>query len=153
MSNVSITQPPNKFRELVDAPGGLTQQEAMSRARASLESLRGASLQAVGEKVEALFALASVRAPSDPECLGTLYRLANEIFAEGGLFGRDDCSAAAKSLCDLLAQPDLDLAARWSSVQVHAAAIKALNKPADAAGKAVRAQMLRGLNAVAAISS
>lgn len=145
MTNVRRFHPEVRLKKLLAEPGGMTAGEAIERADAKLEEIRGDCLSAVDDKLTELSALVK---SDQPERGARMYRCANEIFAEAGTFGLAELSAAAHSLCSLLARTE-DTKVPEASVKVHIDAMRALRNPDVAGNKAARAAVLSGLRGLA----
>lgn len=145
MTSVRKFYPEVRLKKLLSEAGGMTAGEAMERADAKLEEIRDDCLSAVDTKLTELSTL--VR--SEQVGRGArMYRCANEIFAEAGTFGLVELSAAAHSLCSLLARAE-EAKLPEASVQVHIDAMRALRNPDVAGNKVARAAVLSGLRGLA----
>lgn len=132
------------MRMLAEA-GGMTAGQAIDRANDGLESIREDCLAAVDGKLSQLSTLLA----ANGEGRGiAMYKCANEVFAEAGVFGLAELSAAAHSLCSLLANVDEAKLPR-AAIQVHIDAMRALRRPDVAGNTEARAAVLSGLRGLA----
>ena len=145
MTVVRKFHPEVRLKQLLQEAGGVTAHTALERAEGNLDAIREQSLSAVDAKIEALSAMARTAQQPGPD----IYKLANEIFAEAGAFGLVELSAAAHSLCSLMAAAESRSAPR-AAVQVHVDAMRALRSPGVAGDKAARGAVLAGLRGLAA---
>lgn len=144
MSVVRKFEPEVRLKKILNEPGGVTAEQAIQRAKAGLESIRADCLDATDKKIALLVELAASDEPGSGE---TMYRAANEVFAEAGAFGLGELSAVAHSLCGLIAANDGVKPPR-AAVMVHVEAMRALRKPELAGDKAARMAVLQGLRGV-----
>lgn len=130
MTGVKKFWPTNRLKQLVAAPGGLCASEAMARAEERLEAISGACLAGIDAKIEEISALSSTRGGGSDatRSLDRIYQLSNEIFAEGGAFGRAALSTAAHSLCDLTGPGHTGDAGVWEAVDVHVQSMRVLRR-------------------------
>ena len=105
---------------LVNRPGGLTADEAVTAAEANLESLRGRGLEEIATAVERMHAIGdTLKAGSNEAAQTELYTLSNFLVGVAGVFGFAGLGEVAFSLCTLLDR--MRISASWSmaSVQIH----------------------------------
>lgn len=143
MTVVRRFTPEVRLKTLLAEPGGLKVGQALQRAEEGIESIRGDCLTAIDRKIEEISQSALTDAND-----ARIYTLANEVFAEAGVFKLDEISAVAHSLCELLSVGDSDKLPR-EAIRVHCDAMRALRSPAIAANKQMRDLVLgelRGLS-------
>jgi hypothetical protein len=131
--------PENRLRKLMEAPGGISVQQALHRATGNMESIRGATMAAIDAKIESLAALA---AGEEAGRLDSIYRLSNEVFAESGSFGLAELSVVAHNLCSLIAGAEK---VPNAALVVHIDAMRLLRKPELAGDASARGAVLAGL--------
>jgi chemotaxis protein histidine kinase CheA len=146
MSVVRTFHPEVRLKKLLVEPGGMKAGDALYQATERLDDIREDCLSAVDAKIEAL----TLRAQSEDETrLEDIYRTANEIFAEAGAFGLGELSAAAHSLCSLVATGAKTRAAN-AAISVHIDAMRVLRNPDIAGDAAARAAVIAGLRGLGA---
>jgi hypothetical protein len=145
MTEVRKFHPEVRLKKLLSEAGGITAGQALDRANDGIESIREDCLAAVDGKLTQLSTLLT----TEGERRGlAMYKCANEVFAEAGVFGLAELSAAAHSLCSLLANVDEARLPR-PAIQVHIDAMRALRRPDVAGDKNARAAVLSGLRGLA----
>lgn len=142
MTQVRMFHPEVRLKRLLAEPGGIKASEALARADQGIEDIRHACLVAIDRKIEEIAVLCA--APDD-RSLDRGYVLANEIFAEAGVFGLSELSDAALNLCQLLAARDPDHTVPIEALSVHVQSMRALRTPAAEGSQALRASILHGL--------
>jgi hypothetical protein len=147
MSLLRTFHPDIRLKRVLSEPGGIKISEALTCAEAGVESVRAQSLSAVDDKIEEIGVHA---ATSSDESLERCYVLANEIFAEAGIFGLSELSAAALNLCQLLSARDRERAFPTGALRVHVESMRALRSPAVAENQALRETVLSELRNLAA---
>jgi hypothetical protein len=100
-----IFRPKNRLTKLVSLPGGIPRGEAIARADRRIESLREASLAAIGEKIQALESqlARATKCSLDADAMQAMSRLSDGVITLSGTFGHEFLNATARSLCDLIA--------------------------------------------------
>lgn len=147
---VRTYRPDSRLAKAIDVPGGITIAEALVRSEAAVEAVRAECMAGIDEKIAEMEAATCGQAfTSAPAELQRVYRLANEILNEAGVFGLAELSEAGRSLCDLTAG--------WSNggieiepIRLHVAAMKSLRRPEVESDLAVRTAVLNGLRQVTA---
>lgn len=147
---VRTYRPENRLAKAIDLPGGITVAEALVRSAAGVEAVRAECMAGIDEKIAEIDAATCGQTfTSSAADVQRVYRLANEILNEAGVFGLTELSEAGRSLCDLTAG--------WSNggieidpIRVHVAAMKSLRRPEVEGDLAVRAAVLDGLRRVTA---
>ena len=126
-------------------PGGIRASQALKQAEERLEEIKDDCLLAIDAKIDQLGKLARIGGENEIE---QCYYVANEIFAEAGVFQLGEVSEAAHSLCALLsAEPGLVPSA---AVVVHADTLRALRSPAVSGSSALKAAVLAELKSLTA---
>jgi hypothetical protein len=138
--------PEVRLKKLISAAGGIRVDQALERAERELESIREDCLAAIDAKIEAITTLART---GDEQSLRRCYAIANEVFAEAGVFKLEELSAAAHSLCSLLAEAGPG-AVPAKAVVVHTDAMRALRSPAMADSREIRRAVLSELRKMVA---
>lgn len=134
MSVVRTIPRKSRLSTLIDKAGGLSVGTARRQAQANLDVMKPRALEIIGERVEALTALAEPATPQDvlPARIEA-YRLSGEIIDAAGMFEMRDLCAAAKGLCDLLDAAGEAGRFDWRIVTVHAQSLRLLmSLPDDA---------------------
>jgi hypothetical protein len=126
--------PPNRLRKLMAEPGGVTAGRALERANGNVESIRETTMATIDEKIARITELARGDVAGR---LASIYALSNEVFAESGAFGLAELSAAANSLCALLATAE-QARVPDTAIVVHVESMRLLRKPELAGNPAVR---------------
>ncbi|UTP40287.1 hypothetical protein M9M90_03680 [Phenylobacterium sp. LH3H17] len=149
MSAVRIHIPPVRLAKLLRTPGGLPVAEAVQRAGAGLESLKGeclTELQSVLEAAEGCAARAG--ATYDPALLDELYAIVATPIGIPSVCGLASVDTALISLSDLLDY--LKGQERWdaNAVAVHLRAFRLLLHTEGAADAAGAQAVLAGLRKV-----
>jgi hypothetical protein len=133
--------PEVRLKKLMRESGGMTVDDALKAATKNLESIREQCLEAVDRKIEEISDLAQ---SDQADRFETIYCRSNEVFGEAGTFGLKELSAAAHSLCSLLAKSG-DNERRTKAVNVHVATMRALRHPGMAGDVKAREAVLHGL--------
>lgn len=139
MSRIRKYRPDVRLRSLLNRPGGVSIEQALSEAARGIETLRVQCIGAVDAKIEEIAAAAL----DDTYCVPAVYALADEIFVLAGTFGLSDVSRAAYSLCALLSSDEG--ARKAAAVHVHVDALRALRNPVVASDSLAAAKVLDGL--------
>ncbi len=144
MTVVRRFYPDVRLKQLLAEPGGISVGEAIERANRCVESIRGDCLAAVDRKLSSIMALSHA---GPGEAGEDIYRLANEIYSEAGVFGLTELSRAAHSLCQLMSSVD---EGAWpkEAIAVHINAMRALRRPDVAGDDQARSAVLKGLRSV-----
>lgn len=145
MSDWTQYHPKLKLYEVLDTPGGISVDQAMTRADAGVENHRGRAIMALKD---ALRRLEHLRRAADPGSHSEIYERAVFVLDIAGLYAPALCYAA-NSLCDLVHR--MNTAGRWDwpSVEVHVTSMRALLDVKDEKAPSVLA-VLNGLSAVVA---
>lgn len=146
MTVVRKFHPEVRLKKLLAEPGGVTIGQAITSATEKLEDIREHCLAGIDQKVAQLASLSLTRSDDNLE---TTYWVANEVFAEAGALGLSQLSAAAHSLCSLLAVSDQTQVPQ-SAIIVHTDALRALRNPSVADDKAACDAVLAGLRGLTA---
>lgn len=149
MTGVKKFWPTNRLKQLVAAPGGICASDAVARADERLETISESCLAGIDAKIEEISALSSARGVGgDGRSLERIYQLSNEIFAEGGAFGRAALSTAAHSLCDLTGPGHEGDGAVWDAIDVHVQSMRVLRRSDVETSDQMCRAVLDGLRAV-----
>lgn len=149
MTGVKKFWPKNRLKELVAAPGGIRASDAVARAEERLETISESCLAGIDAKIEELSALSVARGlEGDGQAIDRIYQLANEIFAEGGAFGRVALSTAAHSLCDLTGPGNENDGGVWDAIEVHVQSMRVLRRSDVETSDQMCRAVLDGLRAV-----
>lgn len=111
---------PNRLAKLVHQPGGVSMNEAVRAANASLEGLRETVVGEVEATLDRMQAIgAGLRSGPDEPALAELYALSNVIIGMAGVFGMERFGAVAYSLCELIER--IRRRGKWDApaVQLH----------------------------------
>lgn len=144
MSVVRRFYPEVRLKQVLAEPGGISVAQAVERANRGIESVRESCLSAVDDKLTSITTLSR---SEDAKAGADIYRYANEIYAEAGVFGLTELSQAAHSLCQLMSSAEEDRLPR-EAVLVHIDAMRALRRPDVAGDQAARMAVLKGLRTV-----
>ncbi|MEQ1809762.1 MAG: hypothetical protein ABL889_07545 [Terricaulis sp.] len=145
MTVVRRFYPEVRLKKLLSSNGGIRTDEALLRAGRNLDEIREACLSGVDTKIERLVALSAI---GGQEASDECYEAANEIFAEAGVFGLNELSAVAHSLCALLSVAERAKVPA-AAIKVHADAMRALRTPSIAQNEKVRQAVLSELQVLA----
>lgn len=145
MSDWTQIHPKLRLYDVLDTPGGVTVDQALSRAKTGVENHRG---RAMGALKDALRRLEQLRRAADPGSYDEIYERAAFVLDIASLYAPALCRAA-NSLCDLAHR--MNAAGRWDwpSVEVHVSSMHALFDVKDDTAPSVQA-VLNGLSAVVA---
>lgn len=150
MSAVKIFTPPVRLAKLLRTPGGLPVAEAVQRAGAGLESLKGDCLAELNKVLETAEACAARAGAGDHAAVAAeLYAIVSQPIGVPSVCGLKSVDTALVSLADLL--DHLKTAGRWdaNAVAVHLRAFRLLLHTEGAADAAGTAAILAGLRKVA----
>ncbi len=117
-----------RLAQLVNRPGGLTAEEAVTAAEQSLASLRDRGLSDIAETIRAMQAVAAAIAPDgSDDGAAELYRRSDSLIGIAGVFGRAGLSDVALSLCTLIER--LQWARRWDcgAIKLHLDSMRLLS--------------------------
>ena len=146
MKSARIFTVKSRLARLAFEPGGVTVDEALRRADASVQSLRESSVaiaDATVAEIEARFgAVATDRAQA---AFGDLYRLAGRIVDASALATGRDLDKAGQALCRLVRRCEARNAWDWVAVDLHIETLKLLHSTGAAMGEANRARLLDAL--------
>jgi hypothetical protein len=146
MSVFRTFSPEVRLKRLLSASGGTRVSDALEQADRQLDQIRAACLAGVDAKIERMFELSQERSEI---ALEQCYVQSNEIFAEAGVFGLLELSAAALSLCSLLSGQDRAKKVPAAAIRVHIDAMRALRTPQVEGNDAMRQAVLSELEALA----
>jgi hypothetical protein len=131
------------------APGGMTVADALRRADASLETMRGpcdATIDASLVKIETGFGPTATG--RDGKGFDDLHRLASTII-DASIFAKDcEIDKAARALCQLTNLCKAQGAWDWIAVDLHIDALKLLRSVGATLGQGERDAVLDGLRQV-----
>jgi hypothetical protein len=147
MSVVRRFRPENRLAKLIATPGGVTIADALQQASVELESIRESCMDALDEKLRLLTLLNAE--PTTPARDESMYYISNEVFGEAGVFGLEELSSVAYSLCTMLDAGER-APTRGAIIRVHIEAMRALRHPDMAGDKTARAAVLAGLRGLTA---
>lgn len=125
MTGVVISRKPPRLAKLISQPGGASAQDLLARAEEKLEEIREPLLLSIDDSLEQLEALASPFAVTHAP---TMYRLASDLVGASLAERLDGVARAGRSLCDLLDEPQADLALTQSAISVHLASLRLLHR-------------------------
>jgi hypothetical protein len=150
MTSVKTFWPTNRLKKLVAAPGGMNLDDAVARAEQRLETISESCLAGIDAKIEELSVLSSTRGSDGGvgPTVDRIYQLSNEIFAEGGAFGRAALSTAAHSLCDLTGPGNESDGSVWEAIDVHVQSMRVLRRSDVETSDQMCRAVLDGLRAV-----
>ncbi len=114
--------------QLVNRPGGMTVQDAVSAAEQSIAGLRDRGLADMAQTICGMQAIAVEIGPDgDDERANELYRESNSLIGVAGVFSRAGLGDVAMSLCTLIER--LLLARQWdaTAVKLHLDSLRLLS--------------------------
>ena len=91
-----------RLAQLVNRPGGLTVDEAVSSAEQSIVGLRDRGLATIADTFRAMQAIAGEQTSFDEQRCRRLYQMSNSLVGVAGVFGKGGLGEVALSLCTLL---------------------------------------------------
>ncbi len=142
-------QPENRLAQYVGVSEGISGQIALAQAREQLDELKEVVVGAIEVKVSMLQGLsAQLNTPGGADLVPEIYKLANDIFCDAGVFDFDDLSEAAFQLCDLIAHWRAGAAFNPEAIRVNIAAIALLADARAPLPAQNRAAILAGLRSV-----
>lgn len=130
-------------------PGGLTVADALRRADAALEVMRGPCMETIDTtlaEIEARYG-AGV-AGRETESFSDLYTLSAQIIDASIFMPGADLDKAARALCQLTALCEAQNAWDWLAVDLHLDALRMLRTSGTALGERERLNVIDGLNQV-----
>lgn len=146
MSVIKFIPYTNRLAKLIKLPGGKTVEAAMADADANLKEIEAPCLEVLDQLIARIRGLAETPQPSVDD-LDEIYARSNEIVGLGGVFGMQDLSAAAYSLCELVDRTRERGGPDRAAMAVHVNALRLL-RMGVAVDEAERTRMLDGLASV-----
>ena len=143
---VRTFHPEVRLKKLMAEGRGITAEQALRRADEGVLSIKDKCLEAIDKKIERLLVLGR---STDADAVDQCYQLSNEVYAEAGAFKLLELSAAAHSLCSLLATVE-EGHVPPAAISVHVDAMRALRRPEVAGNEAMRKAVIGELRALAA---
>ena len=144
MSDVRKFTPPNRLKQVLNDPRGMTVSAALRTAKSNLAGVRESHLAALDEKLGELRAIAPADAAAAQKV--RFYRIARDVMTDSGSLVLWPLSKAALSLCDLMASgaagPKM-----VNAIAVHIEALAAL-RSTSGANPLVQQAVLDGLLAL-----
>jgi hypothetical protein len=150
MNAVTYTFRKNTLGQLVDAPGGISVNDAVRAAERNVASIRDESVLEVDRNV-ALLARSAAAAAADASNLSArleVYAHANVIAGLAGCCGLSEVGQAAFYLCELTDLYIVSDAWNADAVAVHLSAIAVLRAPDIAGAPEMRRSVLAGLHEI-----
>src|SRR5208282_468897 len=129
-------------------PGGVTVSEALKRADAALEVLRGPCLASIDESLEEMEARFGPAAERSAASFKELYRLASGIVDASIFLSHTDLDKAARALCQLTALCEANATWDWVAVDLHITTLRLLRVTGVSLSAAQRQAVIKGLNQV-----
>ncbi len=145
MAVVRTFVPEVRLKRLLATGDGIRTSQALERAGFQLDHIRADCLAAIDAKIERVFTHAQERSETGFE---QCYVVSNEIYAEAGVFGLGELSAAAHSLCSLLSVQDRSKVPA-AAIKVHIDAMRALRTPQVESSDTMRKAVLTELESLA----
>jgi hypothetical protein len=136
----------NRLSKLMKLPGGKRIEEAIGEADLNLKSIEGQCLAVLDQLIARIRGLAETPTPTVDD-LDEIYARSNEIVGLGGVFGMQDLSAAAYSLCELVDRTRDHGGPDSQALAVHVDSLRLL-RMSGVIDEAARAKMLDGLSNV-----
>jgi chemotaxis protein histidine kinase CheA len=137
--------PENRLAKSLQDPNGLLFRQALTNAAGNVEKVRDSHMGELEVKLDKLRETANVFAATPSEdTSGALYRLAQDVHCDAGMFGLKDISRAAHSLCELMVS-NRPQTALVQGVELHLHAIAALRRKGATVQRSARDLMLEGL--------
>ncbi len=141
-------RPENRLARVIFAPGGKTIAQALDDAQHSLDEIRGASLDLLRAKLEAIQAMAKQGQAAPTAAIAqSIYTLSSEVVDIAGLYGLAELGQAALSLCELVDRFGVRKTWNWPAVQVHLHGLLILADP-DKTPPEARQSVVEGLRQV-----
>jgi hypothetical protein len=136
----------NRLAKAMKLPGGKRVEDALADANTNLKAIEGPCLAVLDDLIARIRGLAETPQLSVDD-LDEIYARSNEIVGLGGVFGMQDLSAAAYSLCELVDRTRDRGGPDREALAVHVASLRVL-RLGGAIEQAERAKMLDGLSNV-----
>lgn len=136
--------PPNRLAEILSAPGGMSVNDALRQAAATLEQGESDYLRRIDEAMAELRRLSASPNPSLDD-QGRMYDRSSEILALSVTVSYRDLSDAAFCFCELLDNQRQKAVWLEDRVQVLMLALGLLRRPAAATEREARAALIAGL--------
>lgn len=141
-------KPDQRLASLLRKPGGISVEEAVARAERRVESVRQSCIDALDETIE------QVAIEFQGERIEAMFALASELFNISATFGLTELSEATRSFCDLLLSAQgVEGAFRETqfreAVRIHIDAMRTLRRPDLSGDAAARQAVVLGLRKVA----
>lgn len=130
-------------------PGGMTVADALRRADAALEQMRGPCLETIDEslaEIEARYGAGAAGRAAEP--FSDLYALSSKIIDASIFFTGADLDKAARALCQLTALCEAQKAWDWVAVDLHLDALRMLRAVGQSIGQKARQEVILGLQQV-----
>ncbi|MDR3511494.1 MAG: chemotaxis protein CheE [Caulobacteraceae bacterium] len=130
-------------------PGGMTVADALRRADAALETMRGPCLETIDSaiaEIERRYGAGAAGRADEP--FGDLYTLSSRIIDASIFFTGADLDKAARALCQLTALCEAQRAWDWVAIDLHLDALRMLRTVGQAIGERERLDVIKGLNQV-----
>jgi len=140
-------RPENRLAKVIFKPGGKSLAQALDDAQHNLDEIRGASLDLLRVKLEAIQALAQSQAAPSTATAQTIYTLSGEVLDIAGVYGLAELGQAALSLCELVDRFGARKTWNWPAVQVHLHGLLILADP-DKTPPQARHSVVEGLRQV-----
>ncbi len=150
MKPILKRRPDVRLAKLIRLPGGKTIESIEADVDRRMDSLKGACIIAVQDKVQEIVRQAGVMPrPPSREDIGRIYGLSNELIGLAGVADLEDAGRAAMSFCRLLDGCRNGKAWTAAPFDVHLGALQLLAQPDGELDETARDHMIQGLNAVA----
>lgn len=132
-STARLLEPIVRLREKLSRPGGITREEAVTRALIGLEAQRPLALGAIETAILAISDTLNQQGETlDADTLGELLRKADDVHNVAGLYQLDELSKAAILLCALIERRPAKASLR-EAMRVFVSALRYFSTPqADA---------------------
>lgn len=130
-------------------PGGMTVADALRRADAALEVMRGPCVETIDEslaEIEARYGASAAGREAQP--FGDLYKLGSKIIDASIFFTGADLDKAARALCQLTALCEAQKAWDWVAIDLHLDALRMLRTFGQSIGARERQDVIKGLHQV-----
>ena len=141
--------PENRLAQYVGVSEGISGEMALAQAREQLNELKEVVVGTIEVKVSMLQGMsAQLSTPGGADLIPEIYKLANDIFCDAGVFDFDDLSEAAFQLCDLIAHWRAGAAFNPDAIRINIAAIALLADTRAPLPSEHRVAILAGLRSV-----
>lgn len=130
-------------------PGGMTVADALRRADAALEVMRGPCIETIDSSIAEIdqrFGVAAAGRESEP--FAELYSLSSKIIDASVFLPGTDLDKAARALCQLTALCEARDAWDWIALDLHLDALKMLRANGAMLSEQARNDVITGLNQV-----